>query len=58
MAEENAVALKLPTFWTTQPQVRFAQTEAQFVIQKIMADETKYYTTSSQRWTKTQQHVC
>ena len=43
MAEENAVALKLPIFWTSQPEVWFAQAEAQFAIRKITADETKYY---------------
>ena len=43
MAEENAVALKLPTFWTSQPRVWFAQAEAQFVIRKITTDDTKYY---------------
>ena len=43
MAEQNAVSLKLPTFWTSQPQVWFAQAEAQFAIRKITADETKYY---------------
>ena len=40
---ENAVALKLPTFWTSQPRVWFLQAEAQFAIRKITADETKYY---------------
>jgi len=45
MAEENAVALKLPTFWTSQPRVWFAQAEAQFEIRRITADETRYYHT-------------
>jgi len=43
MAEENAVSLKPPTFWTSQPQVWFAEAEAQFEIGKIIAAETKYY---------------
>ena len=41
--EQNAVSFKLPTFWSSQPQVWFAQAEAQFQIRKITADETKYY---------------
>ena len=43
MGEENAVSLKLPTFWTSQPQVWFAQAETQFQLRKITADETMYY---------------
>lgn len=43
MAEEHAVSLKLPTFWTSQPQVWFAQAEAQFNLRNITVDETKYY---------------
>ena len=41
--EGNAVALKLPTFWTSQPQVWFSQAEAQFAIKNITAQTTKYY---------------
>ena len=33
----------LPTFWTSQPQVWFEQTEALFHIRQITADATKYY---------------
>ena len=42
MAETNAVSLKLPTFWTAQPQVWFQQAEAQFTIRSITSDQTKY----------------
>ena len=40
---ENAVSLKLPTFWTSQPEVWLTQAEAQFHIRNITADTTKYY---------------
>jgi len=39
----NAVAIKLPTFWTAQPTVWFAQAEAQFNIRNVTQDSTKYY---------------
>ena len=41
--QQNAVSLKLPTFWTSQPDVWFEQTEAQFHVRQITADATKYY---------------
>ena len=52
MAEENraststtvtSVALKLPPFWTEQPTIWFAHTEAQFAIQNISVELTKFY---------------
>ena len=42
MTETNAVSIKLPTFWTAQPQVWFQQAEAQFTIRGITVDDTKY----------------
>ena len=41
--EEHAVSLKLPTFWTFQPEVWFAQAEAQLELRKVTADATKYF---------------
>jgi hypothetical protein len=39
----HAVAIKLPTFWTSQPSIWFIQAEAQFNIRKVTEDSTKYY---------------
>ena len=45
---EAAVSLKLPVFWPQQPEVWFAQTEAQFAIRGISTEETKFqYTVSA-----------
>ena len=41
-AQNNAVALKLPTFWSHQPRVWFAQAKAQFTLRDITVDITKY----------------
>lgn len=38
-----AVSLKLPSFWSSQPAVWFAQAEAQFGLRKITDDSTRYY---------------
>lgn len=38
-----AVTLKLPAFWTKQPQVWFAQAEAQFALRNITGDDTKFH---------------
>ena len=42
-ATTSAVALKLPNFWTTQPEIWFVQAEAQFNIRGVTSDDTKYY---------------
>jgi hypothetical protein len=39
----NAVAIKLPTFWTEDPDVWFTQVESQFAIRNITTDQTKYH---------------
>ena len=41
-AQNNAVALRLPTFWSHQPRVWFAQAKAQFTLRDITVDITKY----------------
>ena len=43
MLDENAVLLKAPTFWTSQPEVWFAPAEAQFNLQGISASDPKYF---------------
>lgn len=40
---ENAVGLKLPTFWPQNVKAWFAQAESQFVVRNITQDETKYH---------------
>jgi len=40
--EINAAAVKLPTFWSSNPRAWFVQAEAQFTLRQITADETKY----------------
>ena len=42
-ATASAVTLKLPNFWTTHPEIWFAQAEAQFNIRGVTSDDTKYY---------------
>ena len=41
--DKHTVSLKLPTFWASQPEVWFAQTEAQFHLSRITTDETKFF---------------
>lgn len=43
MMAVDSVAIKLPTFWTSNPAVWFAQAEAQFALRGISQDDTKYY---------------
>lgn len=38
-----AVALRLPPFWTADPQLWFLQVEAQFATQRVTADRLRYY---------------
>ena len=41
--QQHAVSLKLPEFWTSHPRVWFQQTEAQFALRQVTADNTKYF---------------
>ena len=41
--QQHAVTLKLSEFWTSHPKVRFQQTEAQFALRQVTADNTKYF---------------
>ena len=41
-AQVNAVALKLPMFWPTAPEVWFMQAEAEFDIKGITGESTKF----------------
>ncbi|XP_076299904.1 uncharacterized protein LOC143218557 [Lasioglossum baleicum] len=41
--EVNHVGVRIPSFWPEQPTVWFNQVEAQFVINGVTADSTKYY---------------
>lgn len=38
-----AVSVKLPEFWKTDPEMWFAQAEAQFILGNITKDDTKFY---------------
>ena len=41
--QQHAVSLKLPEFWTSHPRVWFQQTEAQFALRQVTADNPKYF---------------
>ena len=42
-ADTHAVGLKLPVFWADYPRVWLQQTEAQFAVRNVTANNTKYH---------------
>ena len=40
--EINAMAVKLPAFWPSNPRAWFGQAEAQFTLRQVTSEETKY----------------
>lgn len=47
-AEVSKVAIRVPPFWPARPEVWFQQIEAQFILNGITADTTKFYHIMSQ----------
>ena len=41
----NVASLKLLPFWVAEPEIWIAQAEAQFVLRKVVVDDTKYFFT-------------
>ncbi len=41
--DASAVSVKIPPFWTSRPEVWFAQVEAQFSNKHIVSQDTRYY---------------
>lgn len=41
--ENNAVAVKLPAFWSKRPHIWFAQAEAQFHLRNVTQEATRFY---------------
>ena len=37
--QQNAIAVKLPDFWTTNPEIWFHQAEAQFALRHVVLEE-------------------
>ncbi|XP_076239971.1 uncharacterized protein LOC143182668 [Calliopsis andreniformis] len=48
ISEVNRVGIRVPPFWPEQPTVWFNQIEAQFVLNGVTADTTKFYYVMSQ----------
>ncbi|XP_055951489.1 uncharacterized protein LOC129987546 [Argiope bruennichi] len=56
-AEANKVSIKIPPFWCEKPDIWFYQVEAQFEINKISTEETKFNYLVSQLEPKYVEHI-
>ncbi|KAL4707188.1 hypothetical protein ACJJTC_009952, partial [Scirpophaga incertulas] len=56
-AESCKVSMKVPSFWPEKPEIWFFQIEAQFMVQKIISEDTKFNHLISQIEPKLVEHL-